>query len=161
MKEQNGNANRSKIFAFIHRWIPNSPRWLIEHNRIEEAKEILIESAQYNQRMHLIPSNLDELLEQQSAEVRSAPSPAGWWTLWKGEFSLKSQKLQFRKISYFAGERAVRHMVCVHLAWSIYIVTYYGMLLNIRTFSRDHLEINTVVAGKFIEHTVEETNFFL
>lgn len=116
---------------FYQRWIPNSPRWLIEHGRIEEAKEILIESAKYNERMDLLPRNLDELLEQKSAEVRSAPSPAGWWTLWKGE-------------------NAVRHMVCVHLAWSIYIVTYYGMLLNIRTFSRDHLEINTVVAGEFI-----------
>lgn len=115
---------------FYQRWIPNSPRWLVEHGRIEEAKEILIESAQYNERMDLVPRNLDELLEQQSAEVRSAPSPAGWWTLWKGD-------------------GAVRHMVCVHLAWSIYIVTYYGMLLNIRTFSRDHLEINTVVAGEF------------
>lgn len=39
-------------------------------------------------------------------------------------------------------------MICVHLAWSIYIVVYYGMLLNIRSFSREHLEVNTVVAGK-------------
>lgn len=92
--------------------------------------------------MHLVPGNLVELLEQQSAEVKSAPSPAGWWTLWKGE-------------------KAVRHMVCVHLAWSIYIVTYYGMLLNIRTFSREHLEINTVVAGEFIGDLLIEDNFFI
>lgn len=123
------NISQNISDSFVRRWIPNSPRWLIEHDRIEEAKEILIESAQYNRRTHLLPSNLFELLEQQSAEVRSAPEPASWWTLWKGE-------------------KAVRHMVCVHLAWSIYIVTYYGMLLNIRTFSRDHLEVNTVVAGK-------------
>lgn len=114
----------------LSRWIPNSPRWLIEHGRFEEAKQILIESAKCNQRMHLIPSDLDQLLEQQSAQVRSAPPPASWWTLWKGE-------------------KAVRNMICVHLAWSIYIVTYYGMLLNIRTFSREHLEINTIVAGEF------------
>lgn len=112
------------------RWIPNSPRWLIEHGRIEEAKEILFECAAHNERTHLIPGNIDELLQQQSAQVKAEPSPAGWWTLWKGD-------------------RAARHMICVHLAWSIYIVTYYGMLLNIRTFSREHLEINTVVAGKF------------
>ncbi|XP_037040810.1 solute carrier family 22 member 8-like isoform X1 [Bradysia coprophila] len=109
-------------------WIPNSPRWLIEHGRIEEAKQILIESAQYNERMHLVPGNLDELLRQQSIDVKAAPPPAGWWTLWKGK-------------------GAVRNMICVHGAWMIYIVTYYGMLLNIRTFSRDHLEINTVVAA--------------
>lgn len=80
--------------------------------------------------MHVLPANLDELLQKQSAQVRSASPPAGWWTLWKGD-------------------NAVRNMVCVHIAWSIYIVTYYGMLLNIRTFSRDHLEINTIVAGEF------------
>jgi len=110
--------------------VPNSPRWLIEHGRIEEAKEVLIQSAQYNERMHLVASNLDELLRQQSIDVKSAPRPAGWWTLWKGQ-------------------GAVRNMICVHGAWMIYIVTYYGMLLNIRTFSRDHLQINTVVAGEF------------
>lgn len=131
------NGNIKKTDFFNRRWIPNSPRWLIEHDRIEEAKEILIESAKYNRRTHLLPSNLFELLEQQSAEVRSAPAPAGWWTLWKGD-------------------KAVRHMVCVHLAWSIYIVTYYGMLLNIRTFSRDHLEINTVVAGELIAYILGE-----
>ncbi len=85
----------------------------------------------------MVPANLEELLRQQSVEVKSAPDPAGWWTLWKGE-------------------KAVQHMVCVHLAWSIYIVTYYGMLLNIRTFSREHLEINTVVAGESIRITVVE-----
>lgn len=56
------------------------------------------------------------------------PPPAGWWSIWKGP-------------------RAKCNMVAVHLAWSIYIVVYYGMLLNIRAFSRDHLEINTAIAG--------------
>lgn len=87
-----------------------------------------MECARYNERMHVVPNDLDHLLEQQSTNIQSEPPPAGWWSLWKGE-------------------KAVRHMICVHLSWSIYIVVYYGMLLNIRAFSRDHLEINTVVAG--------------
>lgn len=56
------------------------------------------------------------------------PPPDGWWSIWQGP-------------------HAKTNMTCVHLAWSIYIVVYYGMLLNIRAFSRDHLEINTVIAG--------------
>lgn len=118
----------------LYRWIPNSPRWLIAHGRVEEAKEILMESANVNERIHLIPPDLDHLLQQQSENVRNEPPPAGWWSIWKGK-------------------RAVRHMICVHLAWSIYIVIYYGMLLNIRVFGREHLHINTAIAGMYIFKT--------
>lgn len=112
----------------LFRWIPDSPRWLLAHNRIPEAKEILVESAEMNQRKHLIPNDFEKLLQIQSEAIRSDPPPAGWCTIW-------------------SGPRAIRHMICVHLSWSIYIVVYYGMLLNIRAFSREHLEINTVIAG--------------
>lgn len=112
----------------MFRWIPDSPRWLLAHNRIPEAKDILIESAEMNQRKHLIPNDFEKLLQIQSEAIRTDPPPAGWCTIWKGP-------------------RAIRHMICVHLAYSIYIVIYYGMLLNIRAFSREHLEINTVIAG--------------
>lgn len=56
------------------------------------------------------------------------PPPSNWWSIWEGP-------------------RAKINMLAVHLAWSIYIVVYYGMLLNIRAFSRDHLEINTIIAA--------------
>lgn len=101
---------------------------MLLHGRISESKEILLECATFNKRLHIIPDDLEQLLQQQSENIQNEPEPAGWWSLWKGP-------------------RAVRHMVCVHLAWSIYIIVYYGMLLNIRAFSREHLEINTVIAG--------------
>lgn len=111
-----------------HRWIPNSPRWLLEHNRVDEATAIVIESAEMNKREHLLPANLKGLLQNQAKNMQNEPPAPGWCTLWKGE-------------------RAVRHMICVHLCWSIYIIVYYGMLLNIRAYSREHLEITTVVAA--------------
>lgn len=115
------------------RWIPNSPRWLLARGYIEETSDILIESAIYNKRQHLLPPNLDQLLEQQVYDIQKEPAPAAWWTL-------------------FQGPKAIRHMICVHICWSIYIITYYGMLLNIRAFSREHLEINTMIAGMNFNH---------
>lgn len=126
----------------IYSWIADSPRWLLLHGRVEEAQKILVQSAKCNDRMHLVPNNLEQLLQQQAHQIQNEPPPAGWWSLWKGE-------------------KAVRHMVCVHLCWSIYIVVYYGMLLNIRAFSRDHLEINTVIAGTCLINNIAKTDFVL
>lgn len=110
------------------RYVPESPRWLILHERIDEAEQVLIKSAHANDRTHLLPDDLTALLQQQSQNVRSDPPPANWWALWKGN-------------------NAVRHMICVHLAWAAIYIAYYGLLLNIRAYSREHLKVNTVVAG--------------
>lgn len=110
------------------RWIPDSPRWLIARGRVQDAKKILLQCAEMNGTRHSLPTDIDQQLELQAQTAMDAPPPSGWWSMWKGE-------------------RAVRHIVCVHLAWSLYIVVYYGMLLNIRAFSREHLYINTFVAG--------------
>lgn len=83
-----------------------------------------------NDRKLFLPPNLEYLLRQQVIDVQNEPPNAGWWSLWKGP-------------------KAIQHMICVHICWAIYIITYYGMLLNIRAFSREHLEINTAIAGKF------------
>lgn len=130
-----------KITIF-RRWIPNSPRWLITRGRIEEARDILIESAIVNDRKHVLPANLEYLLRQQVFDVQNEPPNAGWWSLWKGR-------------------KAIRHMICVHICWAIYIITYYGMLLNIRTFSREHLEINTAIAGKMLLRKKSTRNCFI
>ncbi|XP_013115754.1 organic cation transporter-like protein isoform X2 [Stomoxys calcitrans] len=116
------------ILIYLWRWIPDSPRWMVARGRVMEAKQILIECAEYNGTRHSLPHDIDQQLELQAQTAMDAPPPAGWWSIWKGE-------------------KAIRHMVCVHLCWSIYIVVYYGMLLNIRSFSREHLQINTVIAG--------------
>lgn len=116
------------MIHFLCRWIPESPRWLILHERIDEAEAVLLESARVNDRMHLIPNNLHDLLKRQSQNVRSDPPPANWWSLWKGKNS-------------------ARHMVCVHMAWATIYIAYYGLLLNIRAYSREHLKVNTAIAG--------------
>ncbi|XP_062123724.1 solute carrier family 22 member 3 isoform X1 [Drosophila sulfurigaster albostrigata] len=116
------------ILIYLWQWIPDSPRWMIERGRVQDAKKILLECAEMNGTRYNLPHDIDQQLELQAQTAMDAPPPAGWWTIWKGE-------------------KAVRHMICVHLAWSLYISVYYGCLLNIRSFSREHLYINTFVAG--------------
>ncbi|XP_030373750.1 solute carrier family 22 member 4 [Scaptodrosophila lebanonensis] len=116
------------ILIYLWQWIPDSPRWLIARGRVQEAKAILLECAEMNGTRNSLPHDIDQQLELQSQTEIEAPPPAGWWSMWKGK-------------------NAVRHIICVHLAWSLYVPIYYGMLLNIRSFSREHLYVNTAVAG--------------
>ncbi|SPP84563.1 solute carrier family 22 member 3 isoform X2 [Drosophila guanche] len=116
------------ILIYLWQWIPDSPRWLIARGRVQDAKKILLQCADVNGTRYSLPHDIDQQLELQAQTAMDAPPPSGWWSMWKGE-------------------RAVRHIICVHLAWSLYIVVYYGMLLNIRSFSREHLYINTFFAG--------------
>ncbi|XP_017471462.1 PREDICTED: solute carrier family 22 member 3 [Rhagoletis zephyria] len=116
------------ILIYLWRWIPDSPRWMIQRGRVLDAKNILLQCAEVNGTRYGLPHDIDQQLELQAQTAMDAPPPPGWWSIWKGD-------------------KVVRNLICVHLAWSIYIIVYYGMLLNIRSFSREHLEVNTAVAG--------------
>lgn len=101
---------------------------MITRGRVDEAKEILMQCVEYNGTKYGLPNDIDHQLQLQAIACMEGPPQANWISLW-------------------SGPKAKRHMICVHLCWSIYIVVYYGMLLNIRSFSREHLEINTAIAG--------------
>ncbi|XP_055923804.1 organic cation transporter-like protein isoform X2 [Eupeodes corollae] len=116
------------ILIYLWRWIPDSPRWMIQRGRVLEAKTILQDCIEMNGTRYCLPHDIDQQLQLQAITSMEQDPPSGWWSLWKGP-------------------HAIRHMICVHLCWSLYIVVYYGMLLNIRSFSREHLEINTIIAG--------------
>lgn len=116
------------LLIILHRWIPDSPRWLLKRGRIREAKMYLMESARCNDTTARIPSDFDQQLKSFSEAAVEQPDPEPWWAIWKEKASTKN-------------------LICVHLAWSIFIVVYYGMLLNIRAFGRENLQINTAIAG--------------
>lgn len=46
-----------------NRYLPDSPRWMLHHNRIEEARQILIDGGNKNKRR--VPINLEELLRSE------------------------------------------------------------------------------------------------
>ncbi|CAO1388922.1 unnamed protein product [Diamesa serratosioi] len=111
----------------VHQWIPDSPRWLIKRNRVAEAKMILLEAARINGKT-VSANDLEKQLQiEAAASLEVAPEPS-WWSLW-------------------STPEVTKNLIACHLAWSIYIVIYYGFLLNIRGFGREFLELNTVIAG--------------
>jgi hypothetical protein len=96
---------------------------------VQEAKEVLINGATINGNISEIDeSDLEKKLEIQSKAVMSEPKEPSWWSLWQGPGVKKNL------------------LIC-HLVWSIYIIIYYGMLLNIRPFGREYLKYNTAIAG--------------
>ncbi|KAL7045755.1 hypothetical protein ACKWTF_002324 [Chironomus riparius] len=114
------------ILICLYPWIPNSPRWLLKHGRIEETKQILLEAARVNGKTDFSINNLEKQLQIQAAESCKPIQEPSYWEMWRGQ---------------------IRNLIAVHLAWSMYIIIYYGFLLNIRNFGREYLEENTIICG--------------
>lgn len=62
--------------------------------------------------------------------IRRAADPpqASWYSIWDG----KPAKI---------------YILAVHFAWSLYVLNFNCVVLNIRAYGRDHLSINTVALG--------------
>lgn len=116
------------IYIILWNWIPDSPRWLIKHGKIDDVKEILLNAAKLNHRMNFVPNNLDYYLNDQWAASENEPTSLGWWSLWKSKKSTVT-------------------MLALHTAWAVYVTNYNGMLLNIRAFGRNYIDANTIAAG--------------
>lgn len=82
-----------------------------------------------NNRKLVVPIDLDERLAEKAIDMTKEPESLGWWSLWMGP-------------------KAMVTMVALHLAWSIYVTNYNGMLLNVRAFGRQYLYVNTALAGE-------------
>lgn len=121
----------SFLLLFLYRWIPDSPRWMVNHGRITEAATILEEAADFNEKSSIYSrEELTYKLRALSDHVENEPKEPSFREMWEG----RGVKL---------------NLICCHLAWSIYIIIYYGFLLNIRPFGRDYLEVNTAICGIF------------
>lgn len=55
--------------------------------------------------------------------------------------------------------RAINAAFTFFIRRSVYIVIYYGFLLNIRNFGRQYLEENTIVAGKWLNRQNKQIRF--
>lgn len=90
--------------------------------------------------------------------------PCEGWADWIGNYELNSKWQLFRLAnppqanwcSIWDGKPRKRYLLAVHYAWSVYVLLFNSMVLNIRAYGRDHLGINTIaiafseIVGVFI-----------
>ncbi|CRL07715.1 CLUMA_CG020669, isoform A [Clunio marinus] len=113
----------------LYYWIPDSPRWLLKHNRVADAKKVLLDAANFNGKTDYNEDELDKELSLLAEEMQKHPSEPTLLSIWKGTLTFK--------IRLFAA----------HIGWSIYLMTYFALLLHVRAMGRKYLEINTIIAG--------------
>ncbi|XP_065372163.1 solute carrier family 22 member 3 [Calliphora vicina] len=113
------------LLVFLHRWISDSPRWLLKHNKIEKTLQLLLESAAFNNRE--IPLDLENQLELYAQNLRNTKE-SNYWSIWDG----KTPRV---------------FIILIHWAWVVSAVLYNVMILMIRTLGVEHLHVNTACLG--------------
>lgn len=113
----------------LYYWIPDSPRWLLSHGRVDEAKEVLMKAAKVNGKKDFLEEDLEKQLKVLSETMMKAPAEPSMLSIWKKEDGVR--------IKLFAA----------HIGWSIYLMLHFGLLLHVRAMGRNYLEVNTVIAG--------------
>ncbi|KAL7017502.1 hypothetical protein ACKWTF_010401 [Chironomus riparius] len=117
------------ILMFLYPFIPDSPRWLIKHERVDDALNVLLDAAKINGKNDISKEQLRHKLEMMSIESKKEPLEPSWWNLWDGNFAFK------------------RKLIVAHLGWSIYLMLHFAYLLHVRDMGRNYLQINTVMIG--------------
>lgn len=112
-----------------YHWIPDSPQWLLKHERIDEAAKIMIEAARVNKKTNFNKEDLINDLIELSTEMKKAPPEPSIFSIWDGNTQ--------QNLTVFAA----------HAGWSIYLSLYFASLLHVRAMGRNYLEVNTVIAG--------------
>lgn len=95
---------------------------------MDETKKVLLESARVNNRLDIIPKDLDEQLKRQMTQLMVEPGPSKWSEIWEDR-------------------RTTANLACVHLSQTLSIILYYAILLNIAVYGRQYLYTTTIVAG--------------
>jgi hypothetical protein len=113
----------------LHYWIPDSPRWLLKHGRVDEAKKYLLQAAEINKKTGFAEEDLEKQLHAMADAMKDDPPEPSMLDIWKGPPGVKTK------------------LFAAHIGWSIYLMLYFGLLLHVRAMGRDYLEVNTVIAG--------------
>ncbi|XP_055905941.1 solute carrier family 22 member 13 [Eupeodes corollae] len=118
------------VLIFLLNWTPDSPRWLLRKAKdTSQCEQIIRDAAKINDRTYKIPVDFSDQLRIQAESLKNnPPREASWVELW-------------------TGPRAKTHLIAAHIALAVFIINFMGMLLNIRSFGRDYLVLNTIIMG--------------
>ncbi|KAH8256461.1 hypothetical protein KR032_008922 [Drosophila birchii] len=115
------------VLVWLHRWVADAPRWLLQHQRVEAALSQLLESATYNNRK--VPLTLDVQLTGLAKELElKAEQKRSYCQIWDGE-TKRSQ------------------LVYIHWIWGGAMVIYNITLLMIRNLGAQQVHVNTAALG--------------
>lgn len=110
-------------------WIPDSPRWLLKHGKVQEALQVLKDAAKVNGKYDFSEDDLKKQLAELAEVMCYDPPEPTLLSVWNVPFGIKLR------------------LFVAHIGWSVYLMLYYASLLNVRAMGRKHLEVNTAIAG--------------
>lgn len=117
------------LLMLTYFWLPDSPRWLLKHGKVEEALNVMLEAAKVNGKSDFNKDDLAKDLQEISTTLLKTPPEPSLLSIWEGDFKYKLSVL------------------AVHLGWSAFLSLYYASTLHVRAMRRNYLEINTVIIG--------------
>lgn len=117
------------ILMFIYPLIPDSPRWLVKHGKVDEALNVMMTAAKINGKNDFTKDELELELKNLATQALNDPPEAEWVSIWEGNFSHKWR------------------LFVAHVSWSVYLMLYFTYLLHVRAMGRIYLRTNTIIAG--------------
>lgn len=104
------------------RWIPDSPRWLLSHGDIAGTFKLLVQAAECCGLTANLPVNLAFKLKLQAKQLLRQQSQGNWLKGW-----------QYCSVS------TTLRVFAIHVAFACFTIMYFGMVLNMPNYGRDHL----------------------
>lgn len=117
------------IYVMIWYFIADSPTWHIQKGNYDKATKILLEAAAINEHTHIIRTDLFAELREPKKRMDDGQQGRWQWCPFVNEW------------------RSFRNIICVHIAWGVFVTNVNGLFLNTRAFSNENLRWNVVMTG--------------